>query len=483
MSLVHYKSAFAGAAALALAACSFGPSGAPPAMPAPAHYGEAPQPAQTVAAAGVTQQFDVGAQPVPQWWRLYRSDALDTLVEEGLRNSLTLAAAEKSLAAAHEQYRAQVGSSLLPSIDAGAQATRERALGIPGMGHNTVLYNVFVGDLRASYTFDIFGAARYANAVLGARVDQQAFQLNAARRALAANIVGAVINVSALERQIALTERLVLLSDDSAHDDERRYALGAAAHTQALASKQNAASLAATLPGLRQQRTTALHALAVLLGRTPDAAPTVPAFESLALPERVPVVVPSDLLRSRPDIRAADATLKAAAAQVGVATAQLFPSLSLSASMGQSGFSWPTVLSGAGAVWSIGAGLTQPIFHGGALLAQRRAAVDSYDAAVAQYKTAVLSAFQDVADSLASLEHDAQALASADTASGAARTSFEETAARRRLGALPPSAERASEQQYLNAQLDTVRATSRRLADTAGLFQAMGEWPHDDGHS
>ncbi|CAN7355119.1 efflux transporter outer membrane subunit [Trinickia sp. LjRoot230] len=482
MSLVHYKSAFAGAAALALAACSFGPSGAPPAMPSPAHYGEAPQPAQTVAAAGVMQQFDVGAQPVPQWWQLYHSDALDTLVEEGLRNSLTLAAAEKSLAAAHEQYRAQVGSSLLPSIDAGAQATRERALGIPGM-RNTVLYNVFVGELRASYTFDIFGAARYANAVLGARVNQQAFQLNAARRALAANIVGAVINVSSLERQIALTERLVALSNDSAHDDERRYALGAAPHAQALASKQSAASLAATLPGLRQQRTAALHALAVLLGRTPDAAPAVPPFESLALPERVPVVVPSDLLRSRPDIRAAEATLKAAAAQVGVATAQLFPSLSLSASMGQSGFSWPVALSGAGAVWSIGAGLTQPIFHGGALLAQRRAAVDSYDAAVAQYKTAVLSAFQDVADSLASLEHDAQALESADTASGAAHTSFDETAARRRLGALPPSAERASEQQYLNAQLDAIRATSRRLADTAGLFQAMGEWPHDDGHS
>jgi NodT family efflux transporter outer membrane factor (OMF) lipoprotein len=466
--------------ASALAGCSFGPNGAPPAMPSPAQYGAAPQPPRTATAGGVAQQFEMGAEPVPQWWRLYRSDALDALVDEGLRNSQTLAAAEKSLAAAHEQLRAQIGSSLLPRVDAGAQATRERALGIPTAGPNTVLYNVFVGQVEASYTFDLFGAVRYANAELRARVNQQAFQLDAARRALAANIVGSVINVAALDRQIAVTERLVALADDTAREDERRYALGAVSHTQALTSKQSAASLAANLPGLRQQRAAAAHALAVLLGRTPDAAPPVPALESFALPERVPVVLPSELLRSRPDIRAADATLKAAAADVGVATAQLFPSVSLSASMGQSGFSWAKALSGAGAVWSIGAGLSQPIFHGGALRAQRRAAIDNYDAAVLQYKATVLSAFQNVADTLAALEHDAQTLASADTAAGASRTGFEETAARHRLGALPPSAERASEQQYLNAELDAIRATSRRLTDTASLFQAMGEAPTDE---
>lgn len=449
-------------------------------MPSPAHYGALPQPPQTATAAGVAQQFEMGAQPVPQWWRLYRADALDALVDEGLRNSQTLAAAEKSLAAAHEQLRAQIGSSLLPRIDAGAQATRERALGIPEAGPNTVLYNVFVGQVEASYTFDLFGAVRYANAELRARVNQQAFQLNAARRALAANIVGSVINVAALDRQIAVTQRLVALAADTAREDERRYALGAISHAQALTSKQSAASLAANLPGLRQQRAAAAHALAVLLGRTPDAAPDVPPLDSFALPERVPVVLPSELLRSRPDIRAADATLKAAAANVGVATAQLFPSVSLSASMGQSGFSWAKALSGAGAVWSIGAGLSQPIFHGGALRAQRRAAIDNYDAAVLQYKATVLSAFQNVADTLAALEHDAEILSSADMAAEASRTGFQETAARRRLGALPPSAERASEQQYLNAELDAIRATSRRLTDTASLFQAMGDAPEGE---
>jgi NodT family efflux transporter outer membrane factor (OMF) lipoprotein len=473
----HSTFALAASTAFVLAACSFGPSGTPSAMPSPAHYGAAPQPAQTVTAGGVAQQFDIGGEAAPQWWRLYGSDALDALVEEGLRTSPTLAAAERSLAAAHEQLRAQISSSLLPSVDAGAQVTRQRNLGIPTAGPNTVVYDVFVGQIQAHYTFDLFGAARYANAALGARVDVQAFQLDAARRALAANIVSAAINVATLDRQIAITERLVALANETAHEDERRYALGAAPHAQSLASRQSAAALGTRLAAQRQQRSTAVHALAVLIGRTPDAAPDVPALERLTLPEHVPVVIPSELLRTRPDIRAADAALKAAAADVGVATAQLFPSLSLTASMGRAGFSWPAALSGAGAIWSIGAGLSQPIFHGGALRAQRRAAIDSYDAATSQYKGTVLSAFQNVADTLAALEHDAEALASSEAAAQAAQITFHETAARRRLGAVPPSAERSTEQTYLNAQLDAVRASSARLADTAALFQAMGGMP------
>ncbi len=477
MKLAHSTLALAAGAAFALSACSFGPSGEPPVMPSSAHYGAAPQPERTAAAGGVAQHFDIGAEPVPQWWRLYRSDALDALVEEGLRESPTLAATEKALAAAHEQLRAQIGSSLLPIIDAGGQVTRERNLGIPGAGRNTVTYDVFVGQVDARYTFDLFGAARYANAALGARVNQQALQLAAARRALAANIVGAVINAAALDRQIAITERLVALANEAAGDDERRHALGAVAHAQALASRQNAYAIAATLAGLRQQRAAAAHALAVLIGRTPDAAPAVPDLASLALPEHVPVVVPSELLRTRPDIRAAEALVKETAAEVGAATAQLFPSLSLTASMGQAGFSWPAAVSGAGAIWSIGAGLSQPIFHGGALRAQRRAAIDNYDAAVSQYKATVLSAFENVADTLAALEHDAQASIAADAAAQTARSSLDETAARRRHGAVPPSAERSAEQGYLSAELDAVRTTTSRFADTAALFQAMGEAP------
>ena len=470
-------SVLAAAALFTLAACSFGPNGTPPAMPAPAHYGAEPQPGETVAAQGVTQQFVVGAKVIPDWWKQYRSDELNALVDEGLRNSPTLAATDRSLAAAHEQLRAQIGRSLLPTIDAGAQATRTRNLGIPEAGPNTFLYNVFVGQLQAQYTFDIFGAARLENAALAARVNVQAFQFDAARRALAANIVSAVIASATLHAQVETTERLVTLANEQARDSLRRYDLGAVSHADVLNAQQNAATLAASLPGLRQQWLSTRHALAVLLGRTPDAAPPDIDLLSLHVPEQVPVSVPSELLRARPDIEAADATLKAAAADVGVATAQMFPSLSLTASMGQGGFSWPLALSGAGALWSIGASLSQPIFHGGALVAQRRAAIDAYDAATAQYKQTVLAAFQNVADTLAALEHDAQSLDAANFAARSAEGVFNETSARYQLGAVSESMARSSEQQFRNARLDEIRYTGARLSDTAALFQAMGNPP------
>lgn len=464
-------------ATFVLAGCSLGPTGEPPAISAPAHYGENALPTQTATAGGVAQRYDADAQPVPQWWRQFRSPQLDALVEEGLKNSPTLAATEKTLAGAHEQLRAQIGASLLPTIDAGAQATRERALGIPEAGPPTVRYNVFVGQVQAHYTFDLFGAVRYANAALNARVNVQAFELDAARRALAANIVTAAINAASLDDEIEATQRLLSLSQQTAREDARRFELGAAPHLQALTSEQNAANLGASLPPLLQQREAARHALAVLIGRTPDTAPSVPELAALTLPEHVPVVVPSALLHARPDIAAAEASLRAAAAEVGVATAQLFPSLSLTASMGQGGFSWPTALSAAGALWSIGGSLTQPLFHGGALLAQRRAAVDFYEASVDQYKAAVLSAFQNVADTLAALEHDAQRASASETQARAAQQAFDETAARGRLGAVAGVSVRASEIQYLNAKLGAIRATGQRLADTALLFQAMGEAP------
>jgi len=473
------RASFAASLACALAACSFGPNGDAPAMPQPAHYGAEPLPTQTVPAQGVTQQFVAGARTVPEWWKQYRSDTLNALVDEGLRNSPTLAATDQNLAAAREQLRAQVGSSMLPTIDAGGQATRNRALAIPEIGTNTFLYNVFVGQLQAHYTFDLFGAERLANAGLAAHVNMQVYQFDAARRALAANIVTATITSAALHAQIDTTERLVALANDQARDTARRYELGAVSHADLLSAQQSAASVSATLPALKQQWLTTRHALAVLLGRTPDAAPDDVDLAQLHLPEQVPVVVPSELLRSRPDIQAADAALKAAAANVGYATAQMFPSLSLSASMGQGGFSWPVALSGAGAIWSIGASLSQPLFHGGALVAQRRAAQDSYEAAVSQYKQTVLAAFQNVADTLASLEHDAQSLDAANIAARSAQGVFDDTSARYRLGALPLASTRSSEQQWRNAQLDEIRYTSARLTDTAALFQAMGNPPVD----
>lgn len=174
----------------------------------------------------------------------------------------------------------------------------------------------------------------------------------------------AAISAAALHEQVETTERLITLADQQADDTERRYCLGAVPRSDWLGARQNADVLAAGLPPLRQQWQAVRHSFAVLLGRTPDKAPTALALADLQLPEAVPVVVPSILLHSRPDVEAAESALKAAAAQVGVATAQMFPQLTLSASMGQAAYSWPTVFSGAGVAWGIGASLAQPLFHG-----------------------------------------------------------------------------------------------------------------------
>jgi NodT family efflux transporter outer membrane factor (OMF) lipoprotein len=409
---------------------------------------------------------------------LYRSDALNALVDEGLRNSPTLAATDKTLASAREQLNAQIGESLLPSIDAGGQVVRQRALGLPNLGAPTILYNTFVGQIRANYTIDLFGGSRYANAALAKRVDVQSYQLDTARRALATNIVSAALAAASLHEQLDANERIAALAAAEADDTERRHALGSASQVDVLSAQQTAQSAAAAVPPLRAQWLASRHALAVLLGRSPDAAPDDLPLGSLTLPESVPVSVPSELLRDRPDVLAADAAVQAAAAEVGVATAQMFPSLTLSAAFGQGGFTWPLATSAAGRIWNVGAGLTQPLFHGGALRAQRRAALDAYDAALAQYKQTVLASFQNVADTLTALNQDAHTQVAALAAQDAAVSVARATRERQALGALPLSAVRASEQQEQSARINAVRATAARLADTASLFQAMGSPVH-----
>ena len=192
--------------------------------------------------------------------------------------------------------------------------------------------------------------------------------------------------------------------------------------------------------------------------------------------------MPTDLLKQRPDILAADAALKAAAAQVAVATADLFPSLSITGSFGQAGFTFPSAVGAAGAVWSMGASLTQPLFHGGALLAKRRAAQDAYQAALSNYQQTVLNAFQNVADSLSALTHDADTQAAAASALDHSAQYWRDTERRAAVGAVAQNAVRASEKQYQNAYLSEIRANSARLTDTAALFQAMGILPGDRNH-
>jgi NodT family efflux transporter outer membrane factor (OMF) lipoprotein len=465
--------------ALLCGCTAFGPDRRPPQMPQPVHYSVGEQPAQSAEADGIAQQVTFGARPVPKWWTAYGSDDLDALVEEGLRNSPSLAAARSTLQVAREQLRSQIGENMLPKVDLEFSPTRQRALGIPILPQQTFIENIFTAQATASYTFDFFGAAFLADRALAGQVRQQAFQLESTRRALATNIVVATINAASMQEQVSATERLVALGEQRAQQIAARYRLGSASREEMLDSEQDAANAAATLPALRAQALAVRHAQAVLLGRTPDATPPPLQLEALKLPQTVPVSIPSDLLHQRPDILAAEAAVRAAADEAGAATAAMFPSLDLTASYGRGGFDWSTFKSPEGVIWGVGASLTQPLFHGGALFARKRQYKANYDVAVSQYKQTVLSAFRTVADTLVSLDEDANTLFQTQRAEAAARDGRGDTDSRYKLGATSFFVTLTSGQQYENARIQSVRARAARLADTAALFDSMGSPPGD----
>lgn len=462
------------ATAVALAGCAFAPPTKPPASPTPKQYTAASLPADTAKVDGVSQHYSLGERPVPQWWRQYGNDTLNAWVEEGLRNNPSLAATRHTLEAARQLLRAQVGANLLPKLDGQAQSSRQRALGFPGFGPPTNLYDVYAGQLSLSYNFDLFGATRHGIEASAAQVDQQSYEFDAAKRTLAANIVTSAINAASLEEQVHTSEQLSKLAHEQADLTERQRALGAASQDDVLSLREQAASIDTSLPPLRAQAEKARHALAVLLGRTPDQAPSNLKLSELHLPDNVPVSVPSDLLRQRPDVLAAEAAVHAASAQVGVATANLFPQISLSATLGTEGFKPSTLFTSAGSVWSTGLSLTQPIFHGGELIAKRKAAIADYNAVISSYQQTVLNAFQNVADTLTALNEDADTLQAAQIAAKAAQQTFANTDARYRLGGTSYPAMVQSEQHWRNAKLTEIQARASRLADTAALFQAMG---------
>jgi NodT family efflux transporter outer membrane factor (OMF) lipoprotein len=458
-----------------LSACAaFGPSRAPPAMVAPNQYSIAPPSVEVPAGHGPSQQLALGAAPVPDWWRAFGSPQLDALVSEALDHNQSLAAAGANLRAAHEQVREQVGNNLYPHLDAGFAPSRQRALSIPGLQQQTFLYNVFAAEVQGGWTLDFFGGSMLADRALLGQVRAQAYELEVERRAVAFNVVLAAVNAASLRAQIDAVAVYADAQEHRAGQLRERYQLGSAAHLDMLAAEEEAAEAQRVLPPLRRQLLTVQHAEAVLLGRTPDAAPAPLSLEELRLPDRLPVAVPSELLHQRPDILAAEEAVRAGADAAGAATAAMFPSLTLSASFGHGGFDWSTFSSPAGAIWGVGASLTQPLFHGGALRARQREYQAAYEAAVAQYRQTVLAALSSVADTLVSLEEDAKELEQTQRSADALHQVQQEIEGRYAEGAAPQYAVLGARSQYQNAYVAYIAARATRLTDSAALLDAMG---------
>jgi NodT family efflux transporter outer membrane factor (OMF) lipoprotein len=388
-----------------------------------------------------------------------------------------LGAAEATLRQAQEIRRARFGE-LFPSVDGTFSASRRKASGA-SLGQSNAQLNPFTlynASVDISYTLDPFGRTRRELEALQAQVDYQRYQFEGAYLTLSSNIVTAAIQEASLRGQLQATRDILATQEEQLALIEKRFELGGIARTDVLAQRASLAQSRATLPPQEKRLAQTRHLLAVLAGRFPGDASDLPEFDldSFRLPEELPVSLPSSLVRQRPDIRSAEELLHAASATVGVATANLYPQITLSARYGTESSQIGNLFRPGTAVWGIGAGLLQPVFRGGALEAERRAAVAGFDQAAAQYRGTVLQSFRDVADVLRALEYDAMTLKAQAEAEAAARDTLDIATKQVRLGATSYLSLLNAQRQYHLARILLVQAQAVRFADTAALFQALG---------
>jgi NodT family efflux transporter outer membrane factor (OMF) lipoprotein len=463
-----------------VAGCAAGPDFHTPAPPATSHYTRAPEPTGTVAApgaSGTAQTFSSERDIPADWWTLYHSSSLDGLVREALADSPTVQAAQATLSTAVETWKANRGGLLLPAIDATGSATRERvpgaAFGQPNLPGT--IFNLFDASVGVTYRLDLFGASRRQVEAFHAQADYQRWEFEAARLTLTANVVTTAVNIASLHAQIAALTDIIASERDQLKVVQRQFDAGAASRSDVLAQQTQVAENEAQLPGLDKQLAQAQHRLAVLVGRTPDDA-TVPDFtlDQLTLPAELPLSLPSKLVRQRPDVQASEALLHQSTAQLGVATANMYPQLNLTGSIGSETTQASDLFKTGTAAWNIGGSLTQPLFHGGELLGLKRAARADLDRATAQYRGTVLGALQDVADTLRALEADARTLEADVITETDAQDTLNMTKLQYKVGGVSYLTLLNAERVYLQARQNRVQAEAVRYADTAALFQALG---------
>lgn len=467
----------AGLAAALLSSCALGPDFERPAAP-DANYSSRPLPAETAAvegAGGGGQRFLPGESVAGEWWTLFKSPVLNALVEEAIAKNPSLEAAEASLRQAEAIYRAE-RDTFLPYLQGDANFNRAQSYqGFQGPGASRSPYTVATAQVSVSYSPDIFGVTRRGVEGFGARRDNVKFQKEAAFLALTSNVVLTAIEHASFSAQVAATEDILAAQDQQLGVLRRQLELGGIPEVQVLQQLTVVAQTRATLAPLQKAQAAARHRLLALVGRFPneDKGEVIDLAE-LALPRDLPVSLPSLLVAQRPDIRAAEAALHAASADIGVATANIFPRLTLNASYGSSAGAIEDLFAAGTGVWSIGAGLLQPIWRGGELFERRRAVIAAYDAAAAQYRGTVLGAFQNVADVLRALELDATALVAQVEAEAAARENFDIARLQLETGGTSFLVFLDAQRSYQQARIALVQAKASRFSDTAALFVALG---------
>ena len=445
--------------------------------PAPAVTGYTPgrSPAGTAAAAGEAQRFLRDRDIPGEWWTLFRSRSLKALIEEALRNNSALKAAQAALEIARQNTAAQRGF-FFPSVDASFSAARQKLpADVTGEIPNPSTFNIFTGQVSVSYTPDVFGANWRTVESLEALAESQRFQLEATYITLTTNIVLAAVQEASLRGQIAATETIIKIARDALELLRRQRTLGQIPEADVVAQEAALAQIEQTLPPLQRQLQQQRHLISALIGRLPSQEPAQKfVLEGLRLPRDLPLTLPSTLVSQRPDIRAAEANMHSTSALIGVAVANRLPNITLTANDGSTAFDISKLFSPHTGFWTVAGGVLQPVFRGGTLFHRELAAHAAYDQAAAQYRSTVVTAFQNVADVLTALQTDAVALEKAIAAERAAARSLDITRRRLELGDINYLALLNAQQTYQQALISLVQAKANRYADTAALFQALG---------
>lgn len=481
--------AFGGRAVLALSlvaildGCAVGPDFIEPAAPSGAGY--APQfvasTASAAVAGGASQRLHPDRDVPGEWWRLFRSKQISALVEEAIANHPNIGSAEAALRQAREILEADT-ASFLPSATATGSAVRQQLSPAQyGAGQSSssssfsTRYTLFNANVAVSFTPDVFGKTTRTVEADAAAADYQRFQLEAAFLALTANVVSAAISDASYAEQIKATEALVSAYQTQLDILEKRFQLGAVSQADVASERSLVAQAQATLPPLQKARAQTRNQLMAYLGRMPneDRGESL-NLEQLHLPTDLPLSVPSKLVRQRPDIRAAESQLHQASANIGVATANMLPQVTLSASGGSQALSLAQIFAPQTLAYSYGASVAGQVFDAGALFHKREAKVAAFEQASEQYRGTVLTAFQNVADALQAIKHDAQTLRAQVAAEKAAAQSLDIARVQYRAGSTTYPTVLSAEQALFNARLNRVKAQAARFADTTALLQALG---------
>lgn len=458
-------------AALVVSGCTLGPDFKVPAPPKVTGYA-----GKDDAAAPADQRVALGKAIEGNWWSAFRSPALDDTIRQALAGNLDIEEARNRMAEAEEQVNVAEGA-LLPQVSLGATAGRQKYgkslfgplnIGIPPFTYYTVGPTV-------SFPLDLFGGQRRTVEEQQALLEYQHHELDAAYQSLTAHVAAEALALAAARAQIDIVQAIIAEDQRNVDLVQQAITAGSGTRVQLVSAQSQLAQDRALLPDLRQNAAVARHALAILAGKAPaEWSPPAFALADFTLPDELPVSLPSELVHRRPDIQAAEAQLHVASAAIGVATANLYPNISLSGTITQQALTPGGLFNSVNNAWSIAANLAQPIFDGGRLSARKRAAVDNYQAQLASYRQTILTAFGDVADRLQALANDADRLTAQDAAAQTAAQSLDLARESYQAGNSGILDVIDAERRYAQAQQGLSRAKAQRLMDTAQLYLAAG---------